>query len=104
MKEAAIQGDAEAEFQVGQDLINGLGTSKDEKEGLSWIQKSADHGYSEAQYFFGIVQFDFYHDYDKAFPYIQKAALQNHLISFFYYAKCLILGLGTQRSYSCINK
>lgn len=98
MKEAAIQGDAEAEFQVGQDLIEGFGTPENSEEGLQWIRKSADHGYLEAQYYFGMVLFDIYHDYDTAFPYIKKAALRDHLISYFYYAKSLIVGLGTQKN------
>lgn len=98
MKEAAVQGDAEAEYQTGQDLISGFGTPENTEEGLLWVRKSADHGFLEAQYYFGMVLFDIYHDYDTAFPYIQKAALRDHLISFFYYAKSLIVGLGTQKN------
>lgn len=98
IKQAAIQGDAEAEYQAGQDLINGFGTSKNMEEGLLWIQKSADHDNLEAQSFYGYVLWEFYNNYDAAFPYIQKAALKNNHLAVFYYAKSLILGWGTHQN------
>ena len=48
-------GDPAAQYQLGQLYAEGLGTARDEAEGLRWIKHAADGGYPVAQYVVGVA-------------------------------------------------
>ena len=54
-QEQAEQGQAEAQFQLGQVLFHGLGVSIDEDAALIWFHKAADQGYVRARYILGEI-------------------------------------------------
>ena len=47
--QAARQGDAAAQYDVGFNCMEGNGTAKDEMEGARWYRKAAEQGYDAAQ-------------------------------------------------------
>ena len=51
--EAANQGNAEAQNNLGVLIREGKGTSKNDAEAVSWFQKAADQGFADAQYQLG---------------------------------------------------
>lgn len=46
--EAAEQGDAEAQYQLGECYATGKGVSQDKAESMKWYQKAAEQGHAEA--------------------------------------------------------
>lgn len=79
--EAAKQGDAEAQYQLGECYYNGNGVRKDFFAAADWYRKAAEQGHADAQFMFGRCC---YHgegiskDYGVAFEYYRKAAEQDH--------------------------
>ena len=55
---AADQGDAKAQFNLGQMYANGQGVAQDFKAALAWYCKAAEQGDAEAQYNLGIMYSD----------------------------------------------
>tara|TARA_B100000029_G_scaffold291622_1_gene285213 strand:- start:534 stop:1616 length:1083 start_codon:yes stop_codon:yes gene_type:complete len=47
-KSKAQQGDADAQFTLGENYANGHGTKKDSKESMKWYRKAADQGHNKA--------------------------------------------------------
>ncbi|CAO3623055.1 unnamed protein product [Cunninghamella blakesleeana] len=45
----------EIRYYLGYLILNGLGTTKNEKEGMEWLIKAADEGYGEARYLLGLL-------------------------------------------------
>ena len=52
-REAAEQGDAEAQYNLGKCYDNGDGVKEDKKEAAKWYRKAAEQGDAEAQYNLG---------------------------------------------------
>lgn len=50
IRELAEQGDAEAQYRMGQMLLTGKGAEKDEPQGVEWLRKAAGQGMADAQY------------------------------------------------------
>ena len=48
-KPLAEQGDAEAQFHLGEKYDTGLGVTQDDKEAVKWYRLSAEQGYAKAQ-------------------------------------------------------
>ena len=48
-------GDPAAQYQLGQLYAEGLGTARDEAEGLRWIRRAAEGDYPVAQYVLGVA-------------------------------------------------
>jgi len=48
-KDAAVQGDAGAQFNLGLMYEKGMGIAKDEAEAVKWYRKAAEQGYTGAQ-------------------------------------------------------
>ena len=48
-REAAEQGYADAQFQLGWMFIQGKGVKQNDKQAAKWIRKAADQGHSNAQ-------------------------------------------------------
>jgi len=53
LREAAEQGDAEAQYRFGLSLANEKGVKKNEAEAVKWWRKAAEQGFAEAQYQLG---------------------------------------------------
>lgn len=53
LRKAAVQGDAQAQFNLGLCYECGRGVAKDLLEALKWFRQAADQGYGEAQYTLG---------------------------------------------------
>ncbi|MCD8070178.1 MAG: hypothetical protein LUE08_02175 [Akkermansiaceae bacterium] len=48
-QEAAEQGNAEAQYRLGECYAEGEGVEKDVKEAVRWWRKAADQGHAEAR-------------------------------------------------------
>ena len=55
MREAAEQGDAVAQYNLGVMYANGQGVAEDDVEAVKWFRKSAEQGYADAQYNLGFA-------------------------------------------------
>ena len=55
LQKTAEQGDAEAQFLLGQMYLSGLGVSEDRHEAEKWLRKAADQGYDAAQFSLGLM-------------------------------------------------
>jgi hypothetical protein len=53
--EKAEKGDTRAQYEVGNMLMKGQGTSVNEAEAFKWFEKSADAGYTKSQYKLGFM-------------------------------------------------
>jgi TPR repeat protein len=53
--EKAETGDTRAQYEVGNMLMKGQGTSVNEQEAFKWFEKSADAGYTKSQYKLGFM-------------------------------------------------
>jgi len=53
LKDAAEQGDAEAQFSLGLSYDIGNGVAEDHKEAVRWYTKAAEQGHADAQYRLG---------------------------------------------------
>jgi len=52
--EAAQQGDAEAQYNLGLCYLTGNGVSQDYVEAIQWITKAAEQGYASAEFMLGL--------------------------------------------------
>jgi hypothetical protein len=52
---AAEQGDAEAQFSLGNMFIEGQGIPRDEQQAISWFRKAAEQGFIPAQVNLGVM-------------------------------------------------
>jgi hypothetical protein len=57
-RDAAQQGNAEAQYQLGTMCWNGLGVTKDDGEAVQWYRHAADQGLAVAQYDLGVAYRD----------------------------------------------
>jgi TPR repeat protein len=55
VKEAAEQGDADAQYNLGLMYDNGEGVEQDKFEAVKWYKKAAEQGHAEAQNNLGIM-------------------------------------------------
>ncbi|AUW43261.1 hypothetical protein CUJ84_Chr002913 [Rhizobium leguminosarum] len=58
IRQAAEQGDAQAQFELGHITARGEGVTGDKAEGASWIRKAASQGHADAQYLLGLMRED----------------------------------------------
>ncbi len=49
----AQQGDADAQFYLGQMYSKGRGVPQDDAEAVAWYRRAAEHGDAEAQFYLG---------------------------------------------------
>jgi hypothetical protein len=77
----AEQGDAQAQYRLGNMYFYGRGVPRDNDEALRWYRKSADQGYAAAEYG---VEYMYFHglsvqsDYTEAVRWCRKAADQGY--------------------------
>ncbi len=79
LRQAADQGDAEAQNKLGYMYFTGEGVAKNDQEAVKWFRKAAEQGHAKAQFNLGLsyskgegVQ----EDDQKAIMWYQKAAEQ----------------------------
>ena len=79
--QAAEQGDAKAQYDLGVIYYYGKGIAQDSFKAFEWFQKAAEQGLADAQYELGIMYYygnGTAQDYRKALAWFQKAAEQGH--------------------------
>ncbi len=79
IRNAAEQGDPDAQYILGRSYYYGKGTVQDKQLGIYWLQKSAEQNHAEAQ--FNLAHF-YFRDHSKvdkseALDLLKKAAEQN---------------------------
>lgn len=72
-RQSAINGNAEAQFNLGQAYKLGRGVAADPKQAGDWFLKAALQGNVQAEDNYGIILFQ-HGDRQKAIPYLQKSA------------------------------
>jgi len=103
--EAADQGDAIAQYQVGLMYYQGLGISRNYTEALKWFKKSANQNNADAQYnlgkmyYFDLGMMGSNHD-SEALAWFQKAAEQGHLEAQFATGTMYYDGFGVPVNYA----
>ena len=55
---AAEQGDAKAQHNLGNKYRHGEGVARDDTEAVKWYRKAAEQGYAEAQFYLGVAYRD----------------------------------------------
>lgn len=97
LKTVASAGCASSQYQLGVKLFQ----NNEIKEGLSWIEKSAQSGYPPAQYTLGgLYEAGKYikKNENEAFSLYKKASFQGEICSMEELINCFSLGKGTQKS------
>ena len=54
VRQAAEQGDATAQFNLGNMYANGEGVPKDAAESVKWFRLAAEQGHADAQFYLGV--------------------------------------------------
>ncbi|MGC9261418.1 MAG: tetratricopeptide repeat protein, partial [Phycisphaerae bacterium] len=103
-REAARQGDAEAQFMLGADYEFGLGgVAKDETESVWWYLRAALQGHAPAQFFIGCR---FYwgeglpQDFSEAARWYRRAAENGDACGQHSIGECYHDGLGVKQDYA----
>ena len=73
----AKQGNAMAQYNLGDIYYYGMGVDQDPKAAIQWYHKAANQGYVKAQYALGKIYYNIERDYRKAMKWYRKAA-QGH--------------------------
>jgi len=82
LKPEAEQGNAVAQYRLGQMHKLGYGFSKNDQEAIKWFTKSAQSGSEDAQYELGVFYFDEKRkNYKLAARYFEEAAENKHFIA-----------------------
>ena len=79
LRQAAEQGDAEAQNKLGAMYANGERVPEDAREAVKWFRKAAEQGFASAQYNLGLMYDNgegVPEDYVKAYAWINLAAAQ----------------------------
>ena len=79
LRQAAEQGDVEAQFQLGGMYSRGEGVPEDDREAVKWYRKAAEQEHASAQYNMGVMYHDgegVPEDYREAMKWYRKAAEQ----------------------------
>ena len=58
MLQAAEQGDADAQYNLGVMYANGRGVRQDDAQAVQWYRKAAEQGDAEAQFNLGVMYAD----------------------------------------------
>lgn len=77
----AAEGNAKAEYNLGQMYLSGDGVSQDMDQATHWFRRSAEHGFAEAQYMLGSLHFHRVaplQSPEEAIMWYRKAAEQGH--------------------------
>jgi TPR repeat protein len=101
-RKAANQGDADAQFNLGESYRNGQGVSQDYAQAAAWYRKAAEQGDSLAQVNLGVL-YDHGQgvrkDYKQAAAWYRKAAEQGNPRAQSNLSESYIKGQGVRKSY-----
>lgn len=78
---AAIQGDGQAQYNLGRCYENGLGVEQDSAEARKWYERSARHGNADGQHALAMCHaygMQVTQNYDEAVKWYRRAAEQGH--------------------------
>lgn len=85
MEQAANQGDAEAQNNLGSEyFFEAMGTHQNYDKAFKWFTKAANQGNASSQYMLGLMYYDgrgVRQDYDRAVELFTKAANQDYSLS-----------------------
>jgi len=98
--EAANQGDAIAQFNLGVRYINGNGVDKDPAAAVKWFRTAADQGLANAQFNLGVCYAEGLavdQDAKEAVAWYEKAARQGHAMAQCNLGVCFKAGNGVDR-------
>lgn len=101
-KQAAAQGNASAQQNLGLLYFNGKGTAQDFQEAAKWTRLAAVQGDALAQSFLGIMYFDgkgVSQDYHEAEKWFRLAAAQGNGSAHFFIGAMYAQGLGMAQDY-----
>lgn len=101
IRQAAEQGDAKSQYDLGSCYANGIGVEKNQLEAFNWWYKAAMQNYAQAQYEIGSC-------YEKGFGTViftpmavywyTQAAVQGHIMAQYQLGKCRTDGVGVAKS------
>ena len=95
---AAAEGDAEAQFLLGQRYAEGDGVIRDDKEAARWFALAARQGLAEAEYHYGLMLLKgrgVVQDYQAAFEWIEKPAKRGYAKAQYSLGELYRYGTGT---------
>lgn len=98
----AQQGDAGAQYHLGNAYLRGTEVTRDYKKALQWFEKAATQDDAKSQYKLGYLHFKgdgVPKDYGKAFRWLTRSAHQGYSPAQFYLGRCYEDGLGTDQDY-----
>lgn len=101
--QAAEQGDASAQYDLGVMYAEGHGVPQDYAEAATWYQKAADQGHADAQINLGDMYCDgkgVSQDYAEAFKWFRKAAEQGDGVAQDFLGYMYDFGLGVPQDYA----
>ena len=102
VREAAVQGDAEAQFNLGVSYDNGKGVPKDYQQAVSWYRKAAEQGHAKAQFNLGMSYANGQgvpKDDQQAIAWLRKSAEQGDVNAQFYLGVSYVSGQGKAQDY-----
>ena len=102
LQSRAEHGDAEAQFQMGECLRDGVGFPQDKVAAVTWFEKAAKQGIVEAQMFVGInywLGIDVRMDEAKGVKWFEKAAERGEPGAFFYLGGAYFHGKGVKQDF-----
>ena len=80
-KQAAENGDTNAQFKIGEMYAEGKGVFQDYRQSVKWLTKAAEQGHAEAQVILGTMYFKglgVEQNFQKAFEWCEKSAKQSY--------------------------
>lgn len=98
-KAVAEQGDGEYEYILSQLYSKGIGTPKDSKAMMEWMEKSAQHGYALAMSNLGFLYF-MSGQYKESIPLLEGALKKGETLPYYMLGKAYLKGNGVEQNYT----
>ena len=102
-QKAADKGNAEAEYNIADLYLNGLGVEEDLETSAEWLKKSAEKDYPEAQNMLAVMYYGGVgvpQDYEKAAKWAKRAATYDMVDAQYVLANLYIDGRGVPQDYN----
>ena len=102
-QKAAEKGNAEAEYNIADLYLNGLGVEEDHETSAEWLKKSAEKDYPEAQNMLAVMYYGGVgvpQDYEKAAKWAKRAAAYDMVDAQYVLADLYIDGRGVPQDYN----
>lgn len=90
---AASNNDPLANYQLAHIYLDGVGIPVEKAKGLTYMKKSADLGYVDAEYEYGLSLYN-EKNFDQSFSYLIKASEANNILAMPYAGLMLVYGVG----------